>query len=386
MALVDYSGSEESDEEQQPVAKQPLNSKAKSTKSDFHKIVDPSEPHKIRVSLPETFTADDAKEQEHPAKRAKIGSGGFNSLLPAPKRAIVTNGGPLLGDRSKGRLGSGVSLKTGATPGFTREPEPAVDRVQEISNNDTKAKPSAPALESTPYERPNVTETPGTNGGPTQDLKLKGKPTMFKPLSVARKPKKKAIHLPGSEEIKIESTIPGQPNKSVSKVSLFSSVDMTENLKDNSSSKEPYQPMLYEGTDTVQPNANGDHDSTQEAEDTNQSSGKALSAEETPHTLDAIASDLKLSASAKRQLLGRQKNHTSAINIINFNTDEEYTSNEALRQSGEQVQHNPVRAIAPGKHSLKQLVNMGTSQADALEESFATGRRNRSEAGSKYGW
>jgi hypothetical protein len=48
--------------------------------------------------------------------------------------------------------------------------------------------------------------------------------------------------------------------------------------------------------------------------------------------------------------------------------------------------HNPVRSIAPGKHSLKQLVNAAQSQKDALAESFAKGYQNRKEAGSKYGW
>ena len=50
------------------------------------------------------------------------------------------------------------------------------------------------------------------------------------------------------------------------------------------------------------------------------------------------------------------------------------------------VQHNPVRPIAPGKHTLQQLVNVASNQREALEESFATGRRNKKEAGAKYGW
>jgi hypothetical protein len=32
------------------------------------------------------------------------------------------------------------------------------------------------------------------------------------------------------------------------------------------------------------------------------------------------------------------------------------------------------------------LVNAASSQKEALEESFAAGRRNKKEAGSKYGW
>jgi hypothetical protein len=66
--------------------------------------------------------------------------------------------------------------------------------------------------------------------------------------------------------------------------------------------------------------------------------------------------------------------------------DKEYAANEELRAKGETVQHNPVRAIAPGKHSLRQLVNAASSQQDALEEKFMTSKRNKKEAGSKYGW
>ena len=108
--------------------------------------------------------------------------------------------------------------------------------------------------------------------------------------------------------------------------------------------------------------------------------------DQSPQSLDSIASDLNLSDSAKRQLLGRQRGNTSIINVVNFNTDQEYAANEILRQAGEQVQHNPVRSIAPGEHSLKQLVNAVSNQKDALEEQFASGRRNKKEAGSKYGW
>ena len=104
-------------------------------------------------------------------------------------------------------------------------------------------------------------------------------------------------------------------------------------------------------------------------------------------SLDDIAGDLNLSAAERRQLFGRQKGGMkSATNVINFNTDKEYLHNEELRAAGETVTHNPVRAIAPGKHSLKQLVNAAQTQKDALEESFAKGRNNRKEAGSRYGW
>ena len=148
-----------------------------------------------------------------------------------------------------------------------------------------------------------------------------------------------------------------------------------------------YQPMMYSvrepmPTETL-PGAELEGNPADEQYTT---TNDAKVIDQTPQSLDTIASDLNLSASAKRQLLGRQKHNSSAINIVNFNTDEEYKQNELMRQAGEVVQHNAVRAIAPGKHSLKQLVNAASTQKDALEESFASGRRNKKEAGSKYGW
>jgi hypothetical protein len=102
--------------------------------------------------------------------------------------------------------------------------------------------------------------------------------------------------------------------------------------------------------------------------------------------LNNVADDLNLSKSERRQLFGR--NAPSADSrVLTFNTDQEYAHNQALAETElAATQHNPVRAIAPGKHSLQQLVNAAASQKDALEESFASGRRNKKEAGSRYGW
>ena len=107
-------------------------------------------------------------------------------------------------------------------------------------------------------------------------------------------------------------------------------------------------------------------------------------------SLAAIATSLNLTPAQKRQLLGRNASKTSstqAIKVTNFNTDEEYASNEALRQAGETVQHQAVRPIqGGGKHSLKQLVSSAVGQQEALEEKFAEGSRNRKEGAGRYGW
>jgi hypothetical protein len=102
--------------------------------------------------------------------------------------------------------------------------------------------------------------------------------------------------------------------------------------------------------------------------------------------LDYIADDLNLSRSQRRQLFGRNADPSSS-KILHFNTDAEYAANQEMAHKElAAAQHNPVRAIAPGKHTLQQLVNAASTQKEALEESFASGKRNKKEAGAKYGW
>lgn len=405
MALVDYSGSE-SDSDNEEKATNPEHTKAKptSTKPTFQKVVDRSNPHKIKVSLPEparTKTEDGDDESGPPTKRAKTGSGGvsgFNSFLPAPKRSTAPNGGPGAGGIRRGGLGSGINLKTGAGPGFSREPEPSV---HESSGWDESA------------EGRSVVESPISNGAPSStdkipdrpssevDTQPKKKSTMFKPLSVANKKAQKkrvppadSLHATGFKN----ETTSQQPNARP-KASLFSTGhEAVEASSNGSSTKGTYQPMVYhvdKPTTTPAAKFYSEEVNTSEEHTTADSSyPQDQSRQLQTQSLDAIATDLNLSASAKRQLLGRHHNTdksrpsqpSNIPNIVNFNTDEEYAANELLRQAGETVQHNPVRGIAPGKHSLKQLVNAASNQKDALEEQFASGRRNKKEAGSKYGW
>ncbi|KAL6716926.1 hypothetical protein ACLMJK_004838 [Lecanora helva] len=392
MALVDYSGSESSDDERTLAPKEPSKPNAVTAKPAFQKVVDSSNSSKIRISLPEpskSFSQDD--ETERPSKKAKIGTGGlsgFNALLPAPKRTTVSSGGNPTTDQKRSGMGSGINLKTGAAPGFSRAPESisedGTDRAEESTSDVAN-----PGVAKHPAQRspPSTTDSPLSlvSGEQKANVKPPGKPTMFKPLSVARKPQKKKT-VDGSAAARAQGSPLGNQVHPTQKVSLFSTGESLERSSDRSSTKGVYQPMVYHNGTSIADEAN----IVETPDISNEESLNGISAPDlnaaVSQPLEAIASDLNLSASAKRQLFGRQKSSASAVNLINFNTDEEYKANEALRQSGEQVQHNPVRAIQPGKHSLKQLVNMGTMQADALEESFASGRRNRNEAGSKYGW
>ncbi|KAH8589361.1 mitotic checkpoint regulator, MAD2B-interacting-domain-containing protein [Bisporella sp. PMI_857] len=377
MTLVDYSDSDESDVEQSSAKP------ATTGKPTFQKVVDRSNPGKIKVSLPSL--KNDAGD-EPPAKRIKVGGSGglcgFNSLLPAPKRTGQAAGTSIGGGGVKRGLGAGVSLKTGAAPGFSRQPEPAQE-----SYDDNEKEGEAPGVKAdVEQQKPS-------------EVKLVGKPTMFMPLSVSRKPakKKKTVAAPATPVTTTRTTAaltatPQAAEKPASrpKVSMFSLAPETSALEKSIASGE-YKPMMLE------PEYEVEEESTQEFEPsyedyTPNHSFTAPPAVPTPpisQSLDDIAGDLNLSAAERRQLFGRQKGGRgvqSATKIINFNTDQEYLHNEELRASGEQVVHNPVRAIAPGKHSLKQLVNAAQSQKDALEESFAKGKSNRAEASSRYGW
>lgn len=399
MALVDYSGSEDSDQEEQTNLKEAARGKVNTTKPSFQKVVDRANPHKIRINLPDLAKPEESDDLERPSKRAKVGSGGFsgfNSLLPAPKRTAVPNGGPTTNGARKGGLGVGVNLKTGAVPGFSRDPMDTVSTSHEEGAETDRIGDSNTIQqdEGMQYKPPVIDESPLLQK-PVEALKMQGNKTMFKPLSVARKPQKKKAQTAESQsdtKVQVDGYI--QKPKPAPKLSLFSTGEEIEPPTKSSTASGTYQPIIYATTtpDPITAPVEPSSDPQPSEDDNYYPYDHPEPRTEMPRTqsLTSIASDLNLTRAETRQLLGRQKHNQtdglSTINIVNFNTDAEYAANEILRQAGETVQHNPVRAIAPGKHSLKQLVNAASSQKDALEESFASGRRNKKEAGSKYGW
>ena len=397
MALVEYSGSEDSDQEAQTKLPEAAKGKGNTTKPSFQKVVDRSNPHKIRVNLPEIAKPEETDDLERPSKRAKVGSGGFsgfNSLLPAPKRTAAPNGTPTTNGIRKSGLGVGVSLKTGAAPGFSRDP---VDTAS-TGNEDGAERGQGGDMNSTRQAEDIRQTEPAMDGNPlplkpVEPVKIQGNKTMFKPLSVARKPqKKKAQTVESLPNTKVQGDGSIQNPKPAPKLSLFSTGEAIEPSSSSSTPSGTYQPIIYTATNPEPIPAPVDLTTySQNPEDDNFYPYDHPEPPRLPcQSLGSIASDLNLTPAEKRQLFGRQKHNDpdrpSSVNIIQFDTDAEYAANEILRQAGETVQHNPVRAIAPGKHSLKQLVNAASNQKDALEESFASGRRNKKEAGSKYGW
>lgn len=393
MVLVDYPSSDDSEGNSNSVAKAKSENDKNLPKPTFQKVVDRSNSHKIRVHLPDlSNTANDSVDngEEPLAKRIKTGSkpiGNFNSLLPPPKRVTGMTG--ILGSTTSG-LRSGASLKTGAAPSLNRELSAAdnghtIDHelVGEIAQNGPELDNSVGQSQSS--QASNVVGPSEAGSKPPKT------PIMFKPLSVARKSKKCKLSASSSQANEVTQEPQHKPQLiSAPKIALFGT-GAVGNLEDRfQNSREENQLMEFETPFSyLEPITSEVTEHLHELE-----SAKSWSVQtdlpiengQRLQSLDSIAEDLNLSASAKRQLFGRQKNEPSTISIVNFSTDQEYAANELLRQAGEQIQHNPVRTIAPGKHSLKQLVNVANSQKDALEEHFATSRRNKKESGSKYGW
>ncbi|KAK1242571.1 hypothetical protein MKX08_005383 [Trichoderma sp. CBMAI-0020] len=378
MGLVDYSESDSSDVEVD--APQPVAKAAAPKKPAFQKVVDRSNPGKIVLNLPQVSSSGDAgaaNSNEPPAKRARTGGGGlfsgFSSFLPPPKNT----GKPILG---KSLSRPGINLKTSAEKGFSRDEEPPSS-----SNSNTDG---ASGLSLPPPKRPAEPSIPDTMK-PAEDVKLVGKPLLFKPLSVARNTKRKpkstaatqastaSAPKPVASTQETAAPAPAPPKKT----SLFSMHVEEESAPTAPAAGGAYEP-LFETGEAINPYGPGAF-----SQQMHNGQAAAASRDTRTESLDNVADDLNLSAAARRELFGRGGGDGQmAKKVINFNMDREYQHNEELRAAGEQQTHNPVRAIHGGKHSLQQLVRNVASQRDALEESFAKGKSNRREASSRYGW
>jgi len=352
MALVNYSDSEDSGNEAPPAV--PIAKPALSAKP---KLVNRTESKKIKVELPQIRPEPGQNDAQEPApKRARTAGAfsGFNSLLPPPKKTGQNAPKP------------GVSLRTSSEAAFSRTPVPTLP-IGGDGDDDASGlgKPVLPVV--VPKE---------------EEPKTVGKPTRFMPLSVANARKKKKPIVPKApiakeplptavkQGVPQETTQADVPSEPKAKVSLFSfgGADTTAPAKSSTG----YQPEF------INP------DAAIPAEETTASQTQHAPAPSNSNTLFDVASDLDLTPAQRRQLFGR--GGANAGNIAHFNMDAEYRSNQELAASGETFEHRQVKAIAPGKHSLQQLVNNVKSQTDALEDKWAEGRRNRGEGGSKYGF
>ncbi|KAI0878316.1 mitotic checkpoint regulator, MAD2B-interacting-domain-containing protein [Hypoxylon argillaceum] len=423
MGLVDYS---DSDSEAEVVAK-PAPPTQKPTagggKKPFQKVVDRSKPGKIRVNLPGSSSAQDdgntaTNGDEPPAKRARTSKGGafsgFNSFLPAPKNVgkkpapLTSSSGSGSGDKKTNAPRPGIHLKTGAAPGFIRS---ADEYIGDDIYGDEKAVPGGDGGMNLLMPKSQQPTIPAGQK-PADEVKLVGKPLMFRPLSVSRKkPTKKAttkstattsappesstttasasaLTTPTTQTTAIKVDPPAKK-----KISLFSTSDeQPQEPEPKDESNSVYEPLIH--TDDALETSPADAFAAYDAQygslaAQSQATTVSSAASAASNSLDSIASDMNLSATARRELFGRRgapSTGVAAPKVINFDTEREYAHNEILRASGEQQAHNPLRAIAPGKHNLRQLVSQVHNQREALEESFAKGKAKQNEAAARYGW
>ncbi|EEY22713.1 conserved hypothetical protein [Verticillium alfalfae VaMs.102] len=303
MALVEYSDSDsDSEAPVQPTAAP--TAPGPNSKKPFQKVVNRANPGKIVVNLPQTKREDVASADDTPpAKRTKTGGGGggmfagFSSLLPAPKNAAKR---PSALSSSSSSSRPVFQLKTSAEAGFSRD-SPVADSGGEGEGSGLSLPPPKTA------PQPSIPETMK----PEEEVKLVGKPMMFRPLSVARNKKKPAKKLPQPAAAAAAAAVPVPAAAAPS----------------NEAAAERVQSYLDEGcalrkhpTPTTAPTSD----------------------KESLHT---IANDLNLSAAERRELFGRggpsNAQGAAATRVINFNTDQEYQHNEDLRASGQEQTHNP---------------------------------------------
>ncbi|KAI0200763.1 mitotic checkpoint regulator, MAD2B-interacting-domain-containing protein [Astrocystis sublimbata] len=409
MGLVDYSDSESETETVAKPAPPPQHPPtASGSKKPFQKVVDRSKPGKILVSLPKSSSGrqDSGNAATNgdgpPAKRARITKGGafsgFNSFLPPPKNVGKTSASSVASASSSSGATKGtnpprpgVHLKTGAAPGFSRDVDGQGDADTDGDGGMRLPEPRS--------QQPSIP----AGQKPADDVELVGKPLMFKPLSVSRKKLAKKVaakstvpvatlSAPTSATPETEGSAAKLEPPPKKKVSLFFVPDETPDIPESrDASHDEYEPIMATGsTDMSSADAFAAYDAQYNSYAAPSQAASAPSTNyATANSLDSIASDMNLSAAARRELFGRggaPNASVAASRVINFNTEKEYAHNEELRASGEQQVHNPLRAIAPGKHNLRQLVNQVQTQRDALEESFAQGKSKQNDAGSRYGW
>lgn len=398
MGLVDYSDSES--ENDSPELPTPAKIPTSSNKKPFQRLVDKANPGKILVSLPtaSAAAADQTPSEEPAAKRIKTGGSkfsGFGSFLPPPK--MVSK--PAISGGGKAAPKVGINLKTSSEAAFSRDTAPTGNYDDGNDGQSTAAGGAGGSGLNLPPPKTSASAQPSIpeEQKPADEVKMVGKPLMFKPLSVARKPGRKngaknsAISKPATPSTTpariseptaaapLQDEVAPAPKK---KVSLFSFGEEEPVVNAAPEETTEYEPEFTTYDDSAFAEAQQQY--TEYAQPLAHSTAD-------PDSLDSIADDLNLDPAARRELFGRGRGGNSkatAKSVINFNLDKEYQHNEELRASGalDQQKHNPLRAIKPGKHSLQQLVNQVQSQRDALEENFAKNRSTQKQAGSRYGW
>jgi hypothetical protein len=83
----------------------------------------------------------------------------------------------------------------------------------------------------------------------------------------------------------------------------------------------------------------------------------------------------------------RARRSQQPIEVVDFKVDEFYEANEELRSRGDFNNiKRPVQAVGAGRHQLSTLLRSAQQNREGLEETFSRGKRNKREAGKKYGF
>ena len=354
MALVDYSDSDSEPNQNTPAqpSAPPL---ASLPQANFRK----TNSGKITVHLPahSPTTEQDGHQDDNTAtsrlaKRARTTGngafGGFNSLLPPPKRpsGAVTS-------RSGG-------LKTSGEAVFHRRPEQSVPGTDngsaEVLGNPVDIQMEKEAGES--------------------KVELVGSTTRFMPLSVSRNRGKKKTGASNFLGQRDRKTSGGQGTEGVrgTTAERLGGTGGDSKAAQSSTAKKPLFSFHQEAPDPMP------------AVDLSSPPGVLTAAPPSPPApapnpaqQPQELSDLQLSPTSLRRFLGRK--HTTLPHMTHIDMSAEYDANERMRQSagGDAApdHHRAVRSVAPGKHSLQQLVDNARSQREGLEEKWAEGRRER---------
>jgi len=371
MGLVDYSDSEGSDTEPITTANQaPAKLKSTSTnKPAFQKLTNPSESRKIKVDLPALQKgATKSSAEEPPVKKIRTAGAfsGFNSLLPAPKRAAAASNAPK----------AGVSLRTSGEAAFSRRPAAETDDAGDVgADGGVDFEPS-----SNGNYAGSAVPTPGADTGESE-VKVIGKATNFKPLSVSNKKKSTPKKAKNAEST---SKAASSSSAAVTQTQSKTASTIVEPAPPSAKPKRSLFSVQLEDQDLPDLSGPADDDVLQrdraESGVTDSILDEAPSITQGPATsntgpssLESLTTDLNLTRAQQRQIFGRHGKSTQ-INITHFDTSAEYAANEVLRQAGEVVEHRAIKAIGPGKHSLQQLVNNARSQREGLEDKWAEGR------------
>lgn len=387
MALVSYSDSEGSDAESAPSAPTLPPPKPKSSLSSFlpppskkRKLVDDSKPatastgpRKIKIELPK-ITPDVDDVESTSSSRTKIGKssggGGMLSFLPAPKRTgaeavkvaqesekeekkATAAAANAASDSAPRILGGGIKKTEYAGTGMDLQP---------TVEDDPESSSSTPAAGEVLAKPPAETKP----AGPIQGR-------VIQPFFKKSTTKKKTAKPAGTTKVE---------EKKVSLFSLGSALNEKPLATSTISTAAEYKPLLVEesapAVDDEVP-VEAFHHQEEYAETSYQPAPG-------PQTFQSISEEVGMDEAEMRMFMGR-RGRNAEIKIMDFNVDQEYEKNEAARAAGELApERNVVRSIKPGKHQLTSLLNAAQNQRAALEESFAEGRRNKKEAGSKYGW